>query len=348
VNPPETNKIKKERETMKAEKLSSRFETMRNKVSSALLLLAGVCAMPMQAETVTRTFEFGPGTLNHHSNMRTLSVPARTKVFVSGEVTLGPLSLNVLTTMAVPVTIDVHAPNGTTSGTAGADGPLIGSMNVMAVPLAAPNTEVPFAFVAMFESDFGCPSTWRVRVRTSDNTASKARVSGTIILTFFEPGVVNLDMSGDPLTLEGGSRVTRKLAGRALIGSDDALIERTDGQFRIKADWDTSWDPLVTSTLNAYHPLRVKLLRPDGTVADEEKGFPQHTPADKLPSGAVRLHFVYTLTAADALMVGDWKLEIINSNEAKDIFGATKPIKIHNFDIEKFLSFSSTFTPECN
>ena len=110
------------------------------------------------------------------------------------------------------------------------------------------------------------------------------------------------------------------------------------GKFRIKAKWHTD---LFQAGVN-FRRLRVRLWRPDGTIAASELGYSQHAPADKTP----KLNFTYNMTPQDATQSGDWKLEIVNNSSAR----------IVDFDIETALdpsfigsSFESTFSgSSCN
>jgi hypothetical protein len=310
-------------------------------------MVAGVVAPPIFAVDLNLNFSFGPNPVfppfSSSSASRTLNVPGKTLVSVRG-------SLNPLTQVpggivaAVPVIIEVLRPEGGVAAT----------INTAAAALVS----VPFVFALppTFISDFGCPRTWRVRVRTSDGTVPLVTVSGTITYSFFVPGVFpnplpatyNVDMEGPPIHLEGGgSSSTPTLAGHdpVLLGAANrSLIQSTEGVFRIRGKWDTAFHVCY---LNQRFQLNAALLKPGGTtVADSETGFSQTS------SETPKLDFSYTVTPNDALLAGSWRLRITNNNTVNNFctLGSNLPVAIDNFDVENLLppAFQSTFTPQCS
>lgn len=135
---------------------------------------------------------------------------------------------------------------------------------------------------------------------------------------------VNLLLENAPITLEKGASVTRNLS----------VVTSKAGLFNIEAKWHTA-----TLIPNVFVPLKVELLRPDGSVARSETRHSMHA-----PSSFQKLIIRYTSTAADAERPGRWRLRITNvSNE-----------KIEGFDIRKgndpnpFVpNLASTFKEEC-
>lgn len=296
---------------------------------AAIALLAGL-ALPVRAsELQNKTFEFGPGTSQHHSHYRTLLVPARTTVSVAVR-----LQRDSSGTTNVPVVIEVRQASADSVGTTGPDGPQLATRNATATP-----TETLVAFENQsFTSQFGCPSTWRVRVRTSNSQQPPVRVFGTIVYAFSVPGTVNLDMEGGTQHLDPNATATRILAGVSAGASSRSLIAGT-GTFRIRGKWHT--DPANLLQLNTYHRLTVALVRPNGTVAASENGFSQHAPSDRTP----KVNFTYTVTPQDAVMTGTWGLRISNNSS----------VRIVDFDIDRGIdpnplmpNFTSTFAAGCN
>lgn len=274
------------------------------------------------SDTIRKTFEFGPGTSQPRSHMRTFSVPAESTVGVAIEQMLVD-SPNA----TIPVIIELRQASAASVGSTGSDGPLI---DVKAVN--APSNLV--TFLPTYFSAFGCPSTWRVRVRSAVGPDVPAKVSGTIVFVFNPPGSVVLDMTGvDTQHLDPSVIANRTLRSR--LGSFNSITGT--GGFRIRAKWHTNPDFLNIGT---YHPLTVELMRPDGTMAKRETGFSRHAPSDKNP----KVDFRYAVTAQDAAMAGDWGLRITNNS----------PVRVVDFDINRGLDpnpllrdFESTFKASC-
>jgi hypothetical protein len=278
------------------------------------------------AETIRKTFEFGPGTSQPRSHFRTFSVPAGSNVGVAVD------GMDVDgQNGTIPVIIEVRQASAASIGSTGPDGPLI----------AIRSANAPSGVVAFqgqnFTSRFGCPSTWRVRVRSAIGPDVPAKVSGTIAFVFTPPGSVTLDMTGaDTQHLDPHVVATRTLRSR--FGSTPSAIEGT-GRFRIKAKWHT--DPADVLHFGTFEKLKVELLRPDGTTAASETGFSQHAPADKTP----KVDFGYTVATADDVMPGDWVLRITNDSD----------VRVVDFDIDRGIdpnpampNFTSTFTARCS
>jgi hypothetical protein len=310
-------------------------------------MLAGVFTPPIYAidlaTNLERDFVFGPDPFRPTSGrtLRLSGVPGHTLVSVAG--TLAPLPLS-RTVLSVPVVIEVFKPEG---------GSPAASISTNAIQLL----EIPFEFFVppTFISDFGCPRSWRVRVRTPDNVAPPLTVSGTVKYSFSVPGAFpnplpatySVDMEGPSIHLEGGgSSAVPTLAGHDPVFAGIAnrsLIEGTEGRFNIRAKWDTA---LNVCYLGQIFSLNVALLRPDatGTVAAGETAFSQTTDA------ADKVNFNYVVTPTDATLPDSWRLRITNNRSVNcGIFG-TVPVAIDNFDIENlvFPSFQSTFTPSCS
>ncbi len=311
-------------------------------------LLVGIVTPPTYATDLNANFSFGPGTVRTSSQTLPLSgVPGHTLVSVSG--TLNPLPFS-FTVPSVAVVIEVFTPE------APPPAPPAASIPTSAIQLFS----VPFVFALppTFISDFGCPRSWSVRVRTANNLAPPLMVSGSVKDSFFVPGVApnplpatyNVDMEGPSIHLEGGgATATPTLAGHdpVLAGvANRSLIQGSEGSFNIKAKWDTAFNVCY---LGQIFPLTVDLRRSTatggtGTRANGQTAFSQTT------SAASRVNFNYTVTPADALLPGPWRLRITNNNSVNcGIFG-TVPVAVDNFDIENLIlpTFQSTFTPRCS
>lgn len=276
------------------------------------------------SQTIKKSFEFGPGTPRPRSHFRTFSVPAGSTVGVAIE------QMETAPSATIPVIIEVRQASAASIGATGPDGPLLAVRSA-----SAPSGVVAFQGQS-FSSPFGCPSTWRVRVRSAIGPDVPAKVSGTIAFVFTPPGSATLDMVGaDTQHLDPNVVATRTLRSR--FGTTPSTIAGT-GQFRIKAKWHT--DPADFLHFGTFQKLRLELLRPDGTRAEDETGFSQHAPADKTP----KVDFGYTVTPADAGMSGDWGIRITNISD----------VRVIDFDLDRGIdpnpgmpNFTSTFTARC-
>jgi hypothetical protein len=275
------------------------------------------------SETLRKSFEFGPGTSQPRSHMRTFSAPAGSIVGVAVEdMVLDPPG------GSVPIFVEVRQASAASIGNTGPDGPFLSGKFA-----DAPSNLV--SFQQSFTSRFGCPNTWRVRVQApSGNPPS--RVSGTIVFVVNPTHVVPIEMTGaDTQHLDPNVTATRTLRPRP--GSSPGFIAGT-GRFRIKAKWHT--DPADLFHFASLHELTVELLRPNGTVANDETGFSQHA-AGKSP----KVDFTYTVTPQDAALAGDWGIRIRNNS----------PIRVVDFDVDRGFdpnpampNFTSTFHARCS
>jgi len=281
-----------------------------------------------QAPILNGSFEFGPGTPNAVRDSVTLSVPARTTVTVGVLLQRNLAGPNGRPLLAdIDVTIDVLKPDGSVASSQPA------TASFFNAGVAIPVIPMP----GFFTSQSGCPSTWRVRVQTKNSTVPAARIFGTVTYGYLVPGTINLDLEGDPVSINAGASVPKNLSGHDVASSSRLLIAGT-GKFTIKGKWHT--DPLDIIHFNQFFPLTVSLIRPNGTVASSQTGFSQHVPSGH----GAKLDFSYIVTAADASLSGAWSLLIKSAG--------TNP-KIVNFDIEKGLdlnspSFNSTFLAACS
>jgi hypothetical protein len=227
--------------------------------------------------------------------------------------------------LPVSVVVEVFRPEG-------------GSAAARINTAAAPAVSVPFAFLAeIFSSQRGCPDSWRVRVRTANNAVPPVGISGSVTFDFQRPGVVNVDMVGDPLSLATNGSTTRNLAGHDVIGIANSSLIAGTGTFRIKAKWDT--DPVDVAHFNQFFQVTVDLLRPDGSRAAGMIGFSQHG------SFTPKVDFSYTVTPQEALMTGSWKVRVRNNAPTGGVL-----VKIVSFDLENlvFPTFNSTFQAACS
>lgn len=266
-----------------------------------------------------KTFDFGPGTSRPRSHMRTFALPARATVGIAVE------RMEVTPPQErVGVTIDVFRASADSVGNTGPDGPAADDPQLS----LAPSGVVPFSNKS-FVSDFGCPSTWRVRVRAIDADPA-ARVTGSIVVVYHPADAVRLEMAGaDTQHLDPGV-----VATRVLRPDGPGRIAGT-GRFRIRAKWHA--DPADVLHLGSFPEMTVTLLRPDGSRARAEHGYSHHA-AGKSP----KIDFGYPVTVADTALTGNWGLRIANDSD----------IRVVDFDISRGLdpavpTFTSTFLARC-
>jgi hypothetical protein len=272
------------------------------------------------ATTTAKSFAFGPGTPLASGSQASVSlnVPARTSVKVSGV-------LNPVSGLPVTVVIDVLRPSGGSAA----------SLTLITPVGGLPG--LPFIFpveaITGFSSQVGCPSPWKVRVKTINGATPGVGVSGGITFDYQRPDTVNLDMVGDSISVEKNDTENVELSGHGTLGIANGTLIAGTGEFRIKAKWDTDdlwyW--------RDHFKVTVKLKKPNGQIADFEKRYSQTN--DHVGSSS-RLDFRYTVTPADAALTGTWKLKIIGNST----------VNIKSFDIENFAfpGFNSTFHAECN
>jgi hypothetical protein len=310
-----------------------------------------------QLPIVSKPFELGPAAPLFRRNMRTLYAPALSDVRVSlRNVTVGELG----SPFQVPLLIQVMKASRDSIGVSGPDGPVVIEREKIA----------PFQSLSLgpFFSDFGCPSTTRVRVT---GLLARERVSGIIDFDYDPPSVVRLKMAGsDTLSLDGDQSQTkiRDLRPGLLPIADGVYVPGLPiygtGKFRIKAKWHTDFWAFARPQI-----LRVSLLRPDGTVAAEESGFSRHISDDdinnypayddpsELDGLRQRINFGYTVRPEDIQNIDQsssfWKVKVGYEPTFPPGYSGPKP-RIVDFDIDsgKDSTFSgkeffSTFQAGC-
>ena len=288
-------------------------------VLAVIVLALTLSSAHANASTTAKAFAFGPGTNSPTSNQDTvtLSVPARTVVKVSGV-------LNPASGLPVMLVIQVFRPQS---------GAAVATLTLPTAPAVSVPIIFPIEMVTGWTSQVGCPSAWRVRVRTQNGAVPAGGVSGSITFDYEKPDTVNLDMVGNAISINRNDTKTVSLSGHGSLGiANNTLIAGT-GEFRIRARWDTDLADVLH--FGQFFRLKVRLLRPDGSTASEDVGFSQHR------NGGGKLDLRYTVTPADAAQTGPWKLRIFNTQDSVRV-------KIVNFDIESFGSFNSTFIAQCN
>lgn len=291
------------------------------------ILLAG--SLQCFGDTLSASYQFGPGTSDLTSVTKSINLPARTNLNVLVTIQRNATQPNGIPySKDIAVKVELLRPNGTTAISQDASASFVG------IGIPVPVIPMP----GVFSSQKGCPDKWKLRVRTSDNSTPAVRIFGTVTFNYFPPGTVNVGLTDGSFSINAGSTTTKPISGHDIASMNSDLIAGT-GVFHIKAKWHT--DPLDVFNFGKYFQLTVRLLRPDGTIAASEvSGFSQHSPSGHSP----KVNFTYTVTAADAAMSGDWKIRAVSSSGVPKIVG---------FDIQRGLdplspSFNSTFKAQCS
>lgn len=225
--------------------------------------------------------------------MRTFQIPKGSSI--SGikitEITVNPPAVHL------PLFIDVMKASASSVGNTGPDGPVV-------ITKPADTTQQTIDIPGGFSSDFGCPSTWRVRVQTP-TTPSGVLVSGKIEFDAYEPPrglIIDDHFSLNPG--ESVERVCKQMPGRP------GVID-LQGRITMMFDWDT--DLFDLAHFNTFGPCKAELFKPDGTLAADDEGRAKHF------SGAEssKLRLRYTATWADIALPGSWKIRITNNHTAR-------------------------------
>jgi hypothetical protein len=137
------------------------------------------------------------------------------------------------------------------------------------------------------------------------------------------PNTVNLDMEGTTATITKGGVVNRKIYG----------IGKSAGAMVLRAKWHA-----VNIVPNTFNPLKIELLKPNGSVAISGNYYSLHS------NQSPKLNLSYNVSAADAALSGFWSLRVTNNSQ----------FEVIEFNIEKgndinplVPSFKSTYKATC-
>ncbi|HBE83052.1 MAG: hypothetical protein JNK51_13520 [Blastocatellia bacterium] len=139
------------------------------------------------------------------------------------------------------------------------------------------------------------------------------------------PNTVNLDLEGaGTTTITKGSVVTRKVFG----------IGKSAGDLLLRGKWHA-----VNIVPNTFAPLKIELLKPNGSVAKTGTYYSFHS------NQSPKLNFEYAISAADAALTGQWSLRITNNSNFEVIgFNITK----ESGEINPLVPFfTSTYKAKC-
>lgn len=169
--------------------------------------------------TVTKSFEFGPGTANPISNVRTFNVPSGLEVAAT-------VKYKRLGTGkgGIPITIELREPDTAP----GVEGPIVDSENREAQTIESSVT------IRSLASNRGCTKPWRVRVRYAGTDAGPANpVHGTIRMDW--------DATMKRINTETPGYVIKGTSKEVKMGPSTGFGE---GQMGITANWNHMIGPV--------------------------------------------------------------------------------------------------------
>lgn len=247
-------------------------------ISVALFVLSSLG--PAFASSISKTFEFGPGTPFASSVVRTFAVPCGRQVAAvvkhkrSGS--SGATGIAIQIELREPDT----APN--------VEGPLVQSKLAQATTTEQTTT----IFSPSSGSTRGCALPWRVRVKADK---PPALISGTIRIDYdgtaqtFSIPFTGFLLKGESKTINFGS-----IAGFA------------QGNIEITANWHHQ----VTTVIVGPNPiqLRIELVDPNGTTVQSITAWSSNEIRTNL-TPKFRINF-----KNDKCLAGQWKLKITNIN----------------------------------
>lgn len=268
---------------------------------------------------VFKNFEFGQGARYPRSHMRTFYAPSMSRTaFSIDRIRTEPQNGRT------SVYVDVMKPDHRSIGVGGDDGPVVHTQHIW-----APDHNVRLG--GEFHSEFGCDSSWRVRVQAIDFPAS-ARISGRIKFSYAPPSLVTLMIRKRP-SLKPGRTWEGTLSVDQIFDAPSGV--NGAGLFVIRAKWHNWFE---------YGPARVRLVRPDGRTVAEHTGYSLHAigaTADKM------MRFIHFVNPRDARRYSSgkpWSIQVKNVSD-RDMW---------DFDVRSGLDpnfatggFSSSFQSAC-
>lgn len=258
------------------------------KLFSYLGLMAGAQALfvlatagtTLAATTITKSFEFGPGTANAVSNKRTFNIPCGVRVYADVEhYRLGATGA----ANDVPIIMELKKP-GTT---ADVEGP------VAETRAATARRDKQIVRFVGTESNLGCSLPWVVRVKPASGTSPFA-IKGTIALTY-DNSVNNISVEGGLISLNKGNQVTKNVGGSSGLSQGTVVITAT-------------WLHAI-GVVPGPNPVQLKfeLINPGGRVVAQATGYANNEINPCCSGNKMRIVFKVTECT------GQWKLRITNN-----------------------------------
>lgn len=240
-------------------------------------------------DSISKTFEFGPGAQYSSSNSRTFYVPCGLDVKAT---VLRQRGGELGAQNDIPIVIELHSPGASASE----EGPMVAQQQTVAERWFGTGV-MPFSILNGEESSRGCNLPWKVRVRTQSGTTPPAVVFGQIIVSFDDISYLS---TGNPFFLASGA--TRTIN----IGPDSGL---TQGTAEIPGTWGHYF---------GFMPIRMRfqLIDPNGNIVASKTAYSQSEANPCCSNDNMRL--VHQVTSCQT---GQWKLRIknVSDHDAADV-----------------------------
>ncbi len=239
---------------------------------------------PAFADNISKPFEFGAGTPQPRSHVRTFPTPCSTAGGIAAVVKfkrLGPAGAS----NDIPIIIELREPDTAPDQ----EGPVVETKTAT----AKKNEQT--IILRSQSSNRGCSLPWRVRVRYANEGTPSSQVFGTIRLDY-DGGIrdyIEAEFIGD---LEKGESRTTKL------GDAGGLKQ---GKIEITANWVH-----YIGVVQGPNPvkLRFQLLDPNGTIVKTVEAYSSNELRSELP----KFKLVYQVSKCGS---GQWKLKTTNIDD---------------------------------
>ena len=255
---------------------------MRNIIKFWTFTLIGLFGLSgaVIADNISKTFEFGAGSAQTRSIVRTFPIACHQAVAVV--VKFQRLGLDGAAN-DFPVLIEVRAPDTA----ADQEGPILKTESAI-----AKKAEQTVVLKTFFGEPRGCSLPWRVRVRNANDGAAPSRVSGSIRMDF-NGGSENAVVESVGSVQKQGSKIVN-VAGFGI----------KQGKVEITANWYHFIGSISVVGPNPIK-LKIRLVDPNGTVRKMIDAYS----SDELRSELPKFNLTYQVTDC---LTGQWKVEVIN------------------------------------
>ncbi len=241
-----------------------------------LFCLFSNAAIQSLAGTSVKTFDFGAGGDNPTSR-------SHSRTFAATENVAIVVAVNYRTTGETGVAIVVEIEDAANQ--------ILVSREIIAEKIAK---RLIINIAANENKIHGCEKFWQIRIRSKSSEVPTARISGDITFSFVDLTAIQIDVEDKSINLAKGRQAMRN------IGNADSFNH--PGVITVRASW-------LHSLINLVLPLKLELVRPDGSIAKTLVGYALNS------SGRPRLDFNHNITVAEAKQTGAWKLRISNDTE---------------------------------
>ncbi len=241
------------------------------------------------AASVSRAFEFGPGTPNATSNVRTFPVPCGLEV--AAVVKFRKLGSGKVD---IPIEIELREPDTAP----GVEGPVVETR------FARASTVEQTEILRSLASNRGCAKPWRVRVKFKGTGPVPAAVFGTARLDY--------DGRTTSLATQTPGFIGKRKSGEANIGGTTGFDQ---GRIEITANWNHMIGPIPG-------PNPIKFMLQLGYLIDNNPGnmmigLSSEAYSSNETRGLTKFKFVYNIRERAR---GQWKLWVRNLENDHDAF----------------------------